>query len=353
MDERTQFKTALGLAKRALDYIGRYETPPTPHVFELFYTVCAGVKPELNEALAKVIADKRKVTAADAEHLYQEHLGGGMSTRQVEQVGMKLREEAASMLNVLGTAAESTSRYQSSLRSAEEEFCTATDRQSIEAMLQSLLEATQEMARANADLASNLVASQTQVEQLEQCLKLAREESSKDALTGLTNRKRFDILLNEAILYATSGDLPISLLIIDIDDFKAFNDRYGHMAGDSALRFIASCITANIKDHDVASRYGGEEFAIILPNVTGPDAAEAAERIRAAVQSRELIKKATGESMGRMSISAGVAELRADECAEALLNRADEALYAAKQAGRNTVWFDAEAGGGTAASDAA
>lgn len=337
MDQGSQYKTALSLAKRALDYIARYGTPPTPHAYEIFYTVCAGQNAELNEALAEVIADKRQVSARDAERLYEKFLSTDKTTAEMASIGSNMSTEMSGLLTLIDTVSNSTNTYQSSLQKAEQRLASGQPEQNIEAMVQSLLEATQSMARSNAEVSANLETSRAQVEQLEDCLKAAREESSRDPLTGLCNRRQFDIMLDEAILAAGNENTPLSLLMVDIDHFKPFNDEHGHVAGDSALRYVASCLKSNIKEHDTAARYGGEEFVVILSHTSVEHAMSVAERIRHLINSRHLVKKATGESMGRISVSIGVTERQAKDSAESFLHRADMCMYAAKTGGRNRV----------------
>ncbi len=337
MDQRSQYKTALGLAKRTLDYIARYGTPPTPHAYEVFYTVCAGLNPQLNEALGRVIAEHRHVTAEDAERLYQKFLSPQQLTQRVETIGAQMTNEMSALLSMIGHAAASANTYQTSLQNAEEQLSTNGGQNTSNDLLRTLMSATKSMAQTNAEVCANLETSRAQVEQLEDCLKLAREESSRDALTGLVNRRQFELLLDEAIHKSSATGQPASLLVIDVDEFKAFNDAHGHVAGDSALRYVASCIKSNIKGKDTAARYGGEEFAVILPDTSVEHAVSLAERIRHLVNARHLVKKATGESMGHLSVSIGVAECVKDDTAESFFHRADNCMYAAKKAGRNRV----------------
>ncbi|MDH3579822.1 MAG: diguanylate cyclase, partial [Hyphomicrobiales bacterium] len=255
MDEHLQFKAALSLAKRTLEFVGDYRTPPTPHVYELFYTFAAGLNPELSSALGNVIAVNDRLPVADAEALYQKYLAPEADTQQVEEIAKKLSEEVAANLKLLGSAAVSTKQYEQSLDSAEKQLGDDCETPEAKTTLHTLIAATREMAQANAELVSNLEASRAQVEEMEECLKLVREESSKDALTGLTNRKRFDLRLNEEILAVTQTQKPLCLLVLDIDHFKNFNDRHGHLAGDAVLRFVSSCIQSNIKGRDVAARF--------------------------------------------------------------------------------------------------
>ena len=337
VDEQSQYKTALGLAKRALHYIARYETPPTPRAYELFYTVCAGLNPDLNKALAGIISENSKLTASDTDRLYRDYLSAEVPAKMMQDVGAKMNSQMSSLVSLLGTAAANTTNYLVSLENAEETLSGEDPPQNTQMLIHTLLEGTRAMAQANAQMAANLETTRAQVEQLEDCLKLAREESSRDQITGLANRRHFYQLLDETILKASESEEPTSLLVADIDHFKAFNDTYGHIAGDSALRYVASCIKSGIKNQDTAARIGGEQFAVILPHTGLDHAVGLAERIRHLINSRTLVKKTTKENMGNISVSIGVTELLAEDTALSLLDRADMCMYAAKKAGRNQV----------------
>ncbi len=126
-------------------------------------------------------------------------------------------------------------------------------------------------------------------------------------------------------------------MMTDIDHFKKFNDTYGHLTGDQVLRLVAMSVKQNVKGQDIAARYGGEEFAIVLPNTVLRSAITVADHIRRAVMTKELMKRSTGEHLGRVTISIGVATLHTGDTAQTLIERADTCLYAAKRAGRNRV----------------
>jgi diguanylate cyclase len=123
----------------------------------------------------------------------------------------------------------------------------------------------------------------------------------------------------------------------DIDHFKNFNDNYGHLTGDQMLRVVAAAVKNNVKGRDTAARYGGEEIAIILPNTVLRSAITVADHIRRAVMTKELMKRSTGKHLGRVTISIGVATLHKTDSPQALIERTDFSLYAAKRHGRSRV----------------
>ena len=161
-------------------------------------------------------------------------------------------------------------------------------------------------------------------------------QSIRDSLTGLFNRHFMQISLERELARAARRKQILAVFMLDLDHFKKFNDSLGHAAGDMALKAIADIFRANVRTEDIACRYGGEEFTIILPDVTPTVAADRAESIRRAVENMRL--PLDGEVLGDFTVSIGLALYPSDgEAADLLLRRADSALYRAKRLGRNQV----------------
>jgi diguanylate cyclase (GGDEF)-like protein len=156
----------------------------------------------------------------------------------------------------------------------------------------------------------------------------ARQLADMDALTGLHNRRYFHETLLREVARANRYERELALMVLDLDDFKSINDRIGHLAGDAVLAEAAERLRDVVRSADVACRVGGDEFAIILPESTVADAEGLYRRLQAT-----MAKRPVGQA-GRLAISAGIAELRPDDDAVAFFERADEALYTAKHAGK-------------------
>lgn len=157
-----------------------------------------------------------------------------------------------------------------------------------------------------------------------------------DGLTGLHNRRWFDQKLPRLVRRHLVGGSPMSLLVLDVDHFKSFNDRFGHAAGDAVLRAVAGAVIGGLRPTDVAARYGGEELVVVLPETPLSGALVAAERVRQLV-SRLTVTAPDGAALPAVTISIGAASLDETGDAAALFQRADAALYRAKSAGRNRV----------------
>jgi diguanylate cyclase len=190
------------------------------------------------------------------------------------------------------------------------------------------------------ELERRLQEAQEAIRDLRSRLARAERNASTDSLTGIANRRGFSELLQGAVAEAARRHEALSLLMIDIDHFKDFNDRYGHHIGDHVLRLVATALASLPGGAKAASRFGGEEFAVILPNVALHEALALAERTRTSLAARRFIMRGSGEALSQITISIGVAELRSREHSEGLVRRADAALYRAKRAGRNCVVSD-------------
>lgn len=170
-----------------------------------------------------------------------------------------------------------------------------------------------------------------------------KEMAEKDGLTGLANRRRFNSVLVREYRRAARNKNQLSLLLIDIDHFKSFNDTHGHQAGDDCLRFVAQAMAESVhRGGDMVARYGGEEFAVILPETDLQSAMVVAENIRANVAALEV---SIGGSVLKITISCGATSVspestdHLDQSINDLIERADQGLYKAKDAGRNSVQY--------------
>ena len=190
-----------------------------------------------------------------------------------------------------------------------------------------------EMEVSNIKLEERLNASKREILDLHANLEAVRSESLTDPLTQLSNRKFFDTTLEKAIAEARAKNEALSLMLTDIDHFKNFNDSFGHLTGDQVLRLVAMSVKQNVKGQDTTARYGGEEFAVILPNTVLRSAITVADHIRRAVMTKELMKRSTGEHLGRVTVSIGVATLHNTDTF-AVADRAHRRLPLRRQAPR-------------------
>ena len=344
-----EFKRALGYANSAIDLLTRATIPPYPQFYELLYTYATGVNPALNARLNEIFREGDPAEDL-AERLYNEFLKAQDANERLSSVSERMSRRIEAVHDAIDSAMTTANAYSGTLQSASGDLTEALDPESLRVMARRLLAETRRMQDSNHQLEQKLEASREDIEQLQRDLDDVRREAMLDPLTKLYNRKYFDDGLQRAFAEAGQGEAPLSLLLLDIDHFKRFNDTWGHQTGDQVLRLVAMTLKSNIKGRDMAARYGGEEFAAILPATDLAGALVLADRIREAVQAKELLKRSTNEKLGRITASVGVASYRPGDTPSALIERADRCLYAAKRAGRNCVVGEAGLGPeGTAA----
>lgn len=236
--------------------------------------------------------------------------------------------------------AHDVSRYRQFVHGIQEQVARAEQLHSPHADSAWLLKVLSSIVQANEQLQHRLDnAEQTLQEQASEISSYI-SEARTDPLTGLANRRVFDNELAEHLMSFRRQNIPLAMLIIDIDHFKKFNDRYGHLAGDAVLRFIAGILRGAVRESDRVARLGGEEFAIVLPGSDAADASRAAERLREAVA--RAVLEYEGKKL-RVTISCGGAAAQAGEEAQGIVKRADQALYASKAAGRDfATWHNGQ-----------
>jgi diguanylate cyclase (GGDEF)-like protein len=193
-----------------------------------------------------------------------------------------------------------------------------------------------QLSSANARLQQRIEAAETSIKSHEADVVSYMNEARRDSLTNLPNRRAFDDHIEHRLAEWRRYGVPVSLLMVDIDFFKTFNDDFGHLAGDSVLRDVSLAMAETMRDSDIVTRYGGEEFAAILPSSGAREACLAAERLR--LQIDEQSYEYEGQQL-HVTISCGTAQAMSSDDAESLMRRSDEALYAAKQGGRNRAYL--------------
>ena len=238
---------------------------------------------------------------------------------------------------------DDNSRYSDSLERANRDLPTLDKPEQVRAVVTSLIDENERIQNKMTELSKSLETSREQVAKLRSNLAEANELGLRDPLTALGNRRFFDANLIREIKEAHGDESDMCLVLADLDHFKTVNDRFGHPVGDMVLKLFGELLSSNIKGRDTAARYGGEEFAIIFPNTRLDDAANIADGIRTQLENKQWMLSGTGQRIGTITASFGVARLRRGEASEALIKRVDAKLYEAKVGGRNRVAIDTAA----------
>ncbi|MFH6784489.1 MULTISPECIES: GGDEF domain-containing protein [Methylobacterium] len=330
--------------QRAMELMKAYCSPATPRSYAVWYTYVAGLNPPLNEAIKRITTEHAVLTDRTIDQLFETYLDGKRLASETERASAGVLTEIEQIMEMLDAALGSTARYGASLQAFSQDLAApAVNRARVREIVSSLVVTTRDVAANNRTLEARMRESRTEIETLRETLEAVRVESLTDPLTGIGNRKHFEEMLHKAVDHAAVQGQSLCLVVLDIDHFKRFNDLYGHLTGDQVLRLVAMTMRECVGARATIARFGGEEFGIILPDCDRVDARDVAEKVRTSVMGRELVKRSTGESLGRITISVGLAVYRRGDTAVSLLERADHCMFTAKRSGRNRVVDDAVA----------
>lgn len=311
--------------------------PATPETYELWYVYYAGMNADVTRAIDILEAANQQITQERCQEIHQRFLNDTDQSEEVQKVGDKINETIKDVTGVVTNVKSAASKYNETLSDVTEKLGDEMSQDQIEDLLKDIVAGTQDMISQNQQLEEKLSMSSQAMMELQHDLEVARQEALTDSLTNLANRKAFDAEVERIIHRAKETGETFSLIMMDIDHFKAFNDNYGHQVGDQVLRLVARTLTDGVKGRDMVARYGGEEFVLVLPETGLVAAQKLGENLRHAVASKEVINRNTSETLGRITLSGGVAEYSSGETIEDLIERADGALYTAKHNGRNQI----------------
>jgi diguanylate cyclase len=321
--------------KQTIPLLLKHKISAIPTNYALWYTYVSNESPELKTAIDHVLDNKMQLSEIKTKELYRKYLA-----ESEEVSAWELRQSVEAMLIELSQSLQDT---RSETTSFKETMDTCVDDlakvekeglsvEEVMALVRNLVKDTQNIRRSTISFNAALTDAQTEIEALRGQLEQSQQDALYDALTGLCNRRYFDEEL------ATQSLKPnLCLLIVDLDHFKKINDNYGHVMGDLVLKATAKKLQATCRDGAQAFRFGGEEFAIIVPNSNFAKARSMAESMRKAIEKIGVKDKRTGKVLGDIAASIGVAELTKGMNPLALIEKADKQLYQAKRLGRNRV----------------
>ena len=310
--------------------------PPEPAVYDVLWRYVRDEDHELSLAIDKALAGEG-LTLSTVISL-RETLLGQMSEAQVNQLIAQAHGQAEALTQRIASGQTDLADYGRAIADGGERLAGPMDATVLADLLEQLSTATATIQVANSRLIDELEQAASESRALADRLIQAERAAVTDALTGVFNRRGLMAAVEKAQAEAMASGVPMAVTIVDIDHFKRFNDRFGHAMGDDVLRFVARHLADRLEqDGGCVGRLGGEEFVGVMPGATAQAAAGRIDRIRADLAGQVLRSAVDGSSMGRISFSAGVAEHRAGQGADQLIERADTALYTAKRLGRDRV----------------
>jgi len=307
-----------------------------PISYVVWYEYVAGINPALKTSIDALVEKGVVLDDKTTFALYQKHIAE-LDEESAQRVSAGFERVLAEMSLSAAQAGNEASKFGTALEQWSEGLTEPGAGAALGAGADKLLSDTRQMHNAITSLSGRLSESKEEIERLRQEVSRAKEDALTDGLTGLVNRKGFDLALATCLSSTDHGAHGPCILMTDIDFFKKVNDTYGHLFGDKVIRVVAQTLKANVKGKDLAARYGGEEFVILLQDTPIQGAHVLAERIRVAVENGRIRRIGNDETVSKITVSLGVATYREGESASEFIERADKALYASKTQGRNRV----------------
>lgn len=322
--------------RQVLPLMTRHAAGLHPISYAVWYEYVSGINPALRKHIDELTSKGQRLDDEAIYGLYRNHIAEIDST-VANRVSQGFEKVMADISASTAQAADEAGQFGEALERWSSNYATGKLAPSLSHGVGDLLHHSKEMQQTVMALNSRLEESRREVEELRKEVHRAREEAMIDGLTGLANRRGFDIALSSHFAQSDANTTSLCLLIADIDHFKNINDTYGHLFGDKVICSIAAVLRNSVKGNDLAARYGGEEFVVILPDTPIQGALVLAEKIRKVVESCHIRRTGSNEIVASVTISLGVASRRPDESDQQLIARADEALYKSKLNGRNRV----------------
>jgi len=326
------------LLRLVLPLMSKHQVPITPQNYAVWFDFVRGNDPELKAEMQQLVDAGAAFTEKLNEQLFEKY-HSECDTRHFAKIRGEMSELMDDLTDSLQHAGSQAQQFGGHLDGVVENVERSSSLNDIKQLLISLVEETRTMRKSTQLLHEHLEAKSREIVLLQEELEQERKRASTDPLTGLANRRAFTDAL---IRSCNDVDAPesLSLIMIDIDHFKQINDAHGHLIGDRVIRFLAQVLQQNTKGKDLAARFGGEEFVVML-TATGLRGAEAvAEAIRSAVAEAKLVRADNKQPLGQITVSLGVASYHPGEDPLEAVNRSDQAMYHSKQSGRNRVTVD-------------
>ena len=320
----------------ALNYIAKYNLSANPVNYTVWYEYVSGKNIKLKRAIDHSLDDTKSLNDNNVEGLYQKYVADGdriIVSKLLTQISLMLKD----ITNHVSETDGDLTGHGKTLGDLAVRIGEVHDYNDIKNIVDQMIVETKALVKSGKRLQTRMKVSSDDLKQLHQELEKSQQEAQTDALTTLINRRGLEKRLELERIRARQNGSSFSIILIDIDHFKRVNDTFGHLVGDSILRSIAKLLKSHLRKNDLAARYGGEEFLILLPETEIKGAEAVGQKFRKALSTKEWKLKKTGESMGRITVSMGIALYKFNEPEESLIKRVDDALYLAKNNGRDRI----------------
>jgi diguanylate cyclase len=338
--DELDFEYATSIAEKAVGSMAQHRVPPTPNNFHTWFKYSLGTSPVLKRAIDILVGNKRKFDTTTNRDLFAMYVAADNSDdTDVNNVSQQLHTVMSSAKQYLNVAIADNRSHMMAIGDMAEQADVGVDPAPlVENLLNELAKAVNRAAK----LETRFAESTRELDAIRDSLSKSEERAKTDTLTDLPNRRALDEFFRKAQIEAMEKGEPLSVLLIDIDHFKKFNDNFGHGVGDQVLRLMANVLKERLREYDLPARYGGEELIAVLPGADLATCAAVAERIRRVISECRITRRSTGELLPSITVSIGVGQFQFGESMTDLIERCDRALYLAKRNGRDRVVTEEE-----------
>lgn len=321
------------VAGRAISFAARYGTPLSPAVYEVWYIYAARANQAINEKLDLALNTGRPLDAEYLLNLYQEHLSTRSVSDELDMLGSSLVSAMGNVADAMDENMQHNSLFSGTLRNAKRSLVQGTSKHELSDLIKQLHKANQQHLQAAQRMNMQLDKSRAQVAKLKGELIELRRASNTDYLTGLPNRRMLDELLDQAIFDARQRKQELALLMGVIDNLEPVSRKFGLSTGDTIMRRFADQLRQDLRSSQMAARFAGAKFAIVLPDQNNRDSFIVAEYARKRFRQIEWVAKDSGQAIGTLSVSFGGAMLRDGDTRDSLIDRANAHLLKAQAEG--------------------
>ena len=320
----------------AVSAFAKFNLSANPVNYAVWYEYVSGKNLKLKKAIDSAFKTEKPFNNKKIENLYQKYVTDGdriVIGKLLTKISLMLKDVTTHVADTEGDLAG----HGKNLGELADQITEVHDHKDIRNIVDQMIVETKALVNSGKRLQTKMKISSDDLKQLHQELEKSQQEAQTDALTSLINRRGLEKRFELERIRAKQNNSPFSIIMADIDHFKRINDNFGHLVGDSLLKNIAIMLKQHLRQNDIAARYGGEEFLILLPETSIEGAKAVAQKIKKALSVKEWKLKETGESMGKITLSMGISMYKLNELEKDLIKRADDALYLAKEQGRNRI----------------
>lgn len=325
------------ILRQAVPQMSALGVPVTPDNYAVWYEYFLGADLDLKRAIDRLISNGVAFTSDVCSGLYKNFIQE-QSPETIQNVQIETQILINSLLKKIAQMSAGTETFSGALHSLETELAQEPDVQTLERLIDGIAEHVSSVVEANEQMDASLKEMNREVNLLKNEMENLNAVAMTDQLTSLHNRRAFESEILVHLKQFNELGIKSSMLIVDVDHFKSFNDEHGHLIGDKVLAYVALALKQTVRGDDFVARYGGDEFVIILPNTHFHDALQVAKHLRERIAEKKLsVGKDQKLSLGMITVSIGLTTLHEGDDDKSFFTRADSALYEAKSDGRNCV----------------